>query len=129
MGRFVTDAPALWTLNMGFIFNDQVDFGLEYNLNSGLGGTLMLGRNNGIAVGYAYTRAQQNDLRQLSQGTHEAVLRIKLGHNSLPMDPEALETDPNTTTVLTGKEKRLNKRKERQIGSKKNRTTSINRNN
>lgn len=105
MGRYVRNAPALWTLNTSFIFKDVLDFGLEYNINSGLGGTIMLGGNKAIGFGYAYSGSKHKDLQQLSNGTHEAFLRIKLGKS---------QVEKQLQTVSSGED-------EKNVGSRNNR--------
>ena len=74
----VANAPTLWALNLTFDLNNSSDFGIEYTPNAGFGAMFMLGRDRFISVGYAYTHTQHSQLQQLSRGTHEALLRIRL---------------------------------------------------
>lgn len=79
IGRYVRHAPALWTVNLSVLFREDLDVGLEYNINSGLGATLILGAKGSLTFGYAYSGTQSKDLQRLTMGTHEAFLKIRLG--------------------------------------------------
>lgn len=78
--RHVANAPSLWTVNLAAQLNNDIDFGVEYNINSGFGGTLMLGSGRTMAIGYAYSGSSYRQIQSVSpRGTHEFLLKIKLG--------------------------------------------------
>ena len=78
IGRYVSNAPPLWTATMTMDYQEAVEFGLEYNANSGWGGVFMLHLKGGLSFGYAYAGSGFNELRQLAQGSHEIYIKTKL---------------------------------------------------
>lgn len=90
--RYVNNAPFLNTLNASFVYNKIIDFGVEYNFQSGLGGTLMIDTIKNLSFGYAYITSVHPALNQFSKGSHEVALRIRLGEEKtwIPEEEEFL---------------------------------------
>jgi hypothetical protein len=74
----VSHAPVLATFNLAFVYKKTLDFGLEFNLQSGFGANMMVDTGNTFSFGYAYVASMHSEISQFSKGTHEAVLKIKL---------------------------------------------------
>ena len=77
--RYVNFAPFLITSNLSFSYKRAIDFGIEYSFKSGMGGTLMVNTDNTFSFGYAYITSLHADINAFSKGTHEVVMKIKLG--------------------------------------------------
>lgn len=76
--RYVPNAPFLATFNLAFAYNQTLDFGLEFNLQSGFGANMMIDTGNTFSFGYAYVASMHKEISQFSKGTHEAIVKIKL---------------------------------------------------
>ena len=83
LARFVNTAPFLITTNMSFSYKRAIDFGIEYNFSSGVGGTLMVETGKIFSFGYAYITSIHQEINTFSKGTHEVVMRIRLTSNKL----------------------------------------------
>lgn len=118
MSHYTPNAPSLWVFNLSMVYNDELDFGVEYTPNAGLGATMMLGRNRFLSFGYAYTHTQHAELRQLSRGTHEALLRIRLAKMRAEKEPVNQKTGAAYT--VGGRKGKRNKasRDERKTGTR-----------
>lgn len=104
--RYVNHAPLLSTLNASLSYNKTLDFGIEYNLNSGMGAMLMVDTQKTFSLGYAYVTSLQSSLNQFSKGSHEVILRIKLGkENQMPLEKkeDTIEEDEIGTKNLERK--------------------------
>ena len=95
---YVNSAPFLSMFNASFVYNKMIDFGVEYSIQSGFGGTLMVNAFKTFSIGYAYVPSVFNELRQFSKGSHELALRIRLGEAKDPLEDEATE---NTTEEVS----------------------------
>jgi hypothetical protein len=91
----------------------MIDFGLEYNFQSGFGGMLMVDTYKTFSFGYAYITSFHTALNQFSKGSHEVVLRFRLGNEKREINPE------EEFTLETVSETNKNKpdRKERKTGT------------
>lgn len=76
--RWVDNAPFFTSLNTAFTNENGYEMGLEYNLESGFGGNLLFDLG-GISFGYAYTTSMHSEINEYSNGSHELLLKIKLG--------------------------------------------------
>lgn len=115
--RYVNFSPFLITTNASLSYKRILDFGIEYSFESGIGGTLMLDTGKTFSFGYAYITSMHPEINQFSKGTHEAMLRIKLGRNIKNQTAEELASEI------------VPPRNERRIGTRNNNTNTINRNN
>jgi len=79
LARYVNFAPFLFSANATFSYKRIIDFGLEYSFSSGIGGNMMVDTGGTFSFGYAYVTSMHPQINQFSKGTHEVVLRIKLG--------------------------------------------------
>ena len=103
---FVKGAPARITLNGAVSYNKKIDFGFEYNFQNGFGSTIMFNTNKLISFGYAYITSIHSQLNTYSKGTHEALIKIKLSKENVPL----LEENKQTTNSV-GSEIKENRKK------------------
>ena len=108
MIRYVNFAPFLITTNASLSYNKIIDFGVEYSFESAVGGTLMIDTGNTFSFGYAYVTSLHKQINQFSKGTHEVVMRIKLGADKTPKAQEDILDEFNPKDI------------ESQIGTKNN---------
>ncbi|MEN8768518.1 MAG: PorP/SprF family type IX secretion system membrane protein [Candidatus Arcticimaribacter sp.] len=106
--RYVNFAPFLITTNASLSYNKIIDFGVEYSFESAVGGTLMIDTGNTFSFGYAYVTSLHKQINQFSKGTHEVVMRIKLGADKTPKAQEDILDEFNPKDI------------ESQIGTKNN---------
>ncbi len=98
---YVSAAPIQLLVDGVFSFNDVFDVGAQYSVTGGLGGTAFFKATKGIYLGYAYL-GQSGGANSLSVGTHEFVLKIKIGKSSgekaaeAEAEAEAEGTENNT---------------------------------
>ena len=78
LARYVQYAPLLNTVNASFSYDKTIDFGVEYNFQSGMGATLMVDTFKTFSIGYAYVTSMHTELNQFSNGNHEVAIRIYL---------------------------------------------------
>ena len=97
--RFVSDAPVSLVMNTGASYKN-LDATVGYQVDAGLTGTFMIEefKNYGLALGYSYQVPTQSDLRSLTGGNHEILLRIRLGK---PKEVEIEETPTTEETSTT----------------------------
>jgi len=90
--RYVSDAPATVALNSGVGYR-KVEATVGYQINAGITGTFMLQEleDKGFSMGYSYQMPTAGDLRTLTGGNHEILLRIRLGKPK--SEKEALENE------------------------------------
>ena len=93
IGRYVKNAPPLWTTTLTMQYQGAVEFGAEYNVNSGWGGVIMMNLKGGLSFGYAYAGTRFSELRQLTQGSHEIYLKTNLWGKKKEEQPvQSIET-------------------------------------
>ena len=91
---YVKAAPMLLTLNATISYNKKIEFGTEYNFQSGLGGIIMINTGKTFSFGYAYITSMQKEINTFSTGTHEALLKIKIA--DFKAKTTITEKSPNT---------------------------------
>ena len=104
--RYVSNAPVSTILNTGVGYR-RIEATVGYQFNAGITGTFMIRetKDRGMALGYSYQMPTAGDLRTLTGGNHEIVLRIRLGKPKKAQ--EQLEETPDEAIVGT---KNLEKR-------------------
>jgi len=87
------------------------DIGLQYTRGGGLGGATFFRLNSGTKVGYAYVTSAIDQVSRFSKGTHELVVKFKLGNfPTFEKEPSIEESTETTYSPLllysknTGKE-------------------------
>ena len=109
---YVNAAPSQLVIDATFSYDKKVDFGAQYIQRGGIGGTLNVNIANDFQIGYAYTTQLGNRENYFSQGTHEVLLRIRLGRSPFVDDEAGGIADQDF--ALNHKENR----KERRVGTK-----------
>ncbi len=99
---YVNAAPSQFVVDATFSYDKKFDFGIQFIQRGGIGGTMNLNIADDFQLGYAYTTQLGDRENYFSRGTHEILLRIRLGR----------VIQENIT--LTNNDKR----KERRVGTK-----------
>lgn len=86
---YVEAAPIALLMDASFSFQDQFDFGVQYTRSGGIGGIASLKISDGFQLGYAYVTSAVDQINQFSSGTHEVVLKVKLGESAANLSREA----------------------------------------
>lgn len=93
MLSYVEAAPVDYVFDLGFSFRQRFDFGAQYTYSGGFGATTSFHLGDGIQFGYAYINSSGDQVNRYSGGTHELVLKFKLGEQNG-------EREASFTTVL-----------------------------
>ncbi|MDB9836260.1 PorP/SprF family type IX secretion system membrane protein [Flavobacteriaceae bacterium] len=101
----VANTPVQFVGDFTMSLDDKLDFGVQYNRGGGFGGTTTFALGSNFRVGYAYINSLSNTPNAFSSGTHEILLKIKLGPD--------INKDRQVETTLDGA-----KRSEKIIGTK-----------
>jgi len=90
--RYVSDAPTSMVINSGLGYR-KIEATVGYQIKAGISGTLMIQEfeQYGMALGYSYQMPTTNDLRSLTGGNHEILLRIRLGKPKNVLEDEILD--------------------------------------
>lgn len=102
--RYVQAAPLAAVFNTGVGYK-SVEASLGYQIKAGFTGTLMICESDarGMAMGYSYQMPTAADLKTLTGGNHEILLRIRLGREKTPaeiIEEEAIdETEVGLKTI------------------------------
>jgi len=76
--RYVNFSPIALVFNASFLYQDTIDIGVEYNMDSGIGGTLMVDTGSIFSFGYAYLTTVHSAINQFSNGNHELIVKVRL---------------------------------------------------
>jgi len=83
MSRFVKGAPTSIDLTGMFDIYDKVELGGSYRFDESFSGIALFKMADWFQFGYAY-EFTTSDVKNLSDGTHEIMLRFNLGGNKIP---------------------------------------------
>ncbi|PTL99560.1 MAG: hypothetical protein DA394_06455 [Candidatus Arcticimaribacter sp.] len=75
----VANTPVQFVGDFTMSLDDKLDFGVQYNRGGGFGGTTTFAIGSNFRIGYAYINSLSNTPNAFSSGTHEILLKIKLG--------------------------------------------------
>lgn len=75
----VANTPVQFVGDFTMSLDDKLDFGVQYNRGGGFGGTTTFALGSNFRIGYAYINSLSNTPNAFSSGTHEILLKIKLG--------------------------------------------------
>lgn len=115
MLSYVEAAPIDYVFDLGFSYQKRFDFGVQYTYAGGFGATTSFFLGDGAQLGYAYVNSSQDQVNRYSGGTHELVLKFKLGeHNAARV---------STFTTISRTKKRKG---EKRIGTKNKNNQSNN---
>lgn len=101
----VANAPVQFVGDFTMSLDNKLDFGVQYNRGGGFGGTTTFALGENFRLGYAYINSLSNTPNAFSRGTHEILLKIKLGPD--------INKESEEETTLDGAE-----RSEKIIGTK-----------
>jgi len=79
--RYVDNAPWSFVTNTGLSFKNN-EFTLGYQWDSSLAATLMVKDIGFISVGYSYQFPSRSALAALTKGSHELLIKIRLGKSA-----------------------------------------------
>lgn len=113
---YVSAAPADFTIDTCFTYDDRWDFSLQYTRSGGIGMTSVLKTVTGFQLGYAYVTSSVDRPNRFSKGTHELVMKIPL------KEIYTLGERRNSTFINPVKEKK--RENENKKGSKNKENTS-----
>ncbi len=78
MLRYVDAAPLSIDLTALLEFNDVFGFGAAYRIDESASGLVLFKVSNIMQIGYAYEVAFESPVRNIDNGTHEIMLKLKL---------------------------------------------------
>ena len=94
---YVSAAPFDYFLNASVAYKATWDIGLQYTRGGGLGGATFFRLSSGTKVGYAYVTSAIDQVSRFSKGTHELVVKFKLGN--FPTSEKEPSTEEATDTA------------------------------
>lgn len=109
---YVNAAPSQFVVDATFSYDKKFDFGAQYTQRGGIGATMNLNIADDFQLGYAYTTQLGNRENYFSRGTHELLLRIRLGRAPFVEDEAGGVADQDI--ALNNNEER----KERRVGTR-----------
>ena len=78
MARYVNGAPLSIDLTAAFSFNERFEIGAAYRLEEGIGGLIIFNASSKLDIGYAYESPINSPVANISNGTHEIYMKLKL---------------------------------------------------
>lgn len=82
MMRYVNGAPFSADITAAFRFYERFELGVLYRTDSALSGLMMLNLADWMDLGYAYESSTRSEIGDVSDGTHEIVVRFIFGQKS-----------------------------------------------
>ena len=76
--RYVKGSPLSIDVTTVLEFNAFFNFGAAYRINESISGLVFFNATKTIKFGYAYESPFENSIRNIDNGTHELVLRLRL---------------------------------------------------
>ena len=76
--RYVEASPLSIDVTTVLEFNAFFNFGAAYRINESISGLVFFNATKTIKFGYAYESPFENSIRNIDNGTHELVLRLRL---------------------------------------------------
>ncbi len=80
MMRYVNGAPVSLDATAAFRFFHKIEIGAIYRTDKALGGVLMLNLTDWMDLGYGYENSSRNEINNISQGTHEILIRFNFAN-------------------------------------------------
>ncbi len=78
MARYVDGAPMSVDLTAAFSFSERFEIGAAYRLKEGIGGLVIFNATPKLDVGYAYESPFESPVANISNGTHEVYMKLRL---------------------------------------------------
>jgi len=79
MMRYVSGVPVSFDTTAAFRFFDKFEAGLMYRSDKAFGGLAMVNIADWVDFGYAYESSSRDQISNISNGTHELLLRFNFG--------------------------------------------------
>ncbi|NND10583.1 MAG: type IX secretion system membrane protein PorP/SprF, partial [Flavobacteriaceae bacterium] len=82
MLRYVNGAPVAFDATAAFKFFNKFEVGALYRTDKALGGMAMFSLADWMQFGYAYEGSLRDEISNVSNGTHEILIRFNFGSDS-----------------------------------------------
>lgn len=82
MLRYVSGIPVSVDATAAFRFFNKFEAGVIYRTDKAFGGVAMLNLADWMDLGYGYESSSRNEISNVSDGTHEILVRFNLGNSS-----------------------------------------------
>jgi len=82
MMRYVNGAPVSFDATAAFRFFDKFEIGAIYRTDKAFGGVAMLNLADWMDLGYGYENSSRNEINNISQGTHEILVRFNFANGT-----------------------------------------------
>jgi type IX secretion system PorP/SprF family membrane protein len=82
MMRYVNGAPVSLDATAAFRFFDKFEVGAIYRTDKAFGGVAMLNLADWMDLGYGYENSSRNEISNISQGTHEILVRFNFANGA-----------------------------------------------
>lgn len=76
--RYLDASPVSIDLTTVLAFNDFFDLGASYRLNESVSGIAIFKVSNIMKIGYAYESPLENSIKNINNGTHEILFKLKI---------------------------------------------------
>jgi type IX secretion system PorP/SprF family membrane protein len=80
--KYVDGAPVSVDITAAFKFLNKFEVGAIYRTDKAFGGVAMLDLADWMSVGYGYESSSRNEITNISDGTHEVLIRFNFGKES-----------------------------------------------
>jgi type IX secretion system PorP/SprF family membrane protein len=78
LARYVDASPLSMDFTAAFMLGERFEPGVAYRLNEGFGGFFIFKASKRLHLGYAYEAATQSTINNISNGSHEILLKLNL---------------------------------------------------
>lgn len=75
--RYVNSSPLSVDVTALLEFNKRFDLGVAYRINESTSGLVLFKLSETMGIGYAYESSLQSSIRNIDNGTHEIMMRLK----------------------------------------------------
>ncbi|MFP4844324.1 type IX secretion system membrane protein PorP/SprF [Winogradskyella sp. PE311] len=82
MIRYVSGSPISADITAAFRFNNKFELGAAYRTDEAFSGLMMINIADWMDLGYAYESSTRDDISNLSNGTHEVLVRFNFKKKS-----------------------------------------------
>jgi type IX secretion system PorP/SprF family membrane protein len=93
MLRYVNGAPLSADITAAFRFYERFELGVLYRTESAVSGVMMLNLADWMDLGYAYESSTRSEIGDVSDGTHEVLVKFIFGRKAKPEMPEDMMED------------------------------------
>lgn len=76
--RYVEASPLSIDLTVVLEFNNYFQIGAAYRINESMSGIILFNASKSMQIGYAYETPFENSIRNIDNGTHEVMMKLRL---------------------------------------------------